>query len=113
MGDERNHTYLPEVERCQACHADAENFDINGVQTEIGAMLEEVKALLIGSGIMAADYTDDAGELQQGRSIPGVYPEAVAAAMWNYKLVVYDQSMGVHNSAYTKALLQQALDALR
>jgi hypothetical protein len=113
MGEERNHTYTPEVERCTECHTDAENFDINGVQTEIGAMLEEVKALLIGSGIMAADYTDDAGELQQGRSIPGVYPEAVAAAMWNYKLVVYDQSMGVHNSAYTKALLQQALDALR
>ncbi|HLF91610.1 MAG TPA: hypothetical protein VI451_21885 [Anaerolineales bacterium] len=113
MGEERNHTYAPDVERCVACHEDAENFDINGVQTEIGAMLEEVKALLIGSGIMAADYTDDAGELQQGRSIPGVYPEAVAAAMWNYKLVVYDQSMGVHNSAYTKALLQQALDALR
>jgi hypothetical protein len=113
MGDERNHTYLPDVERCVACHEGAENFDINGVQTEIGAMLEEVEALLIESGIMAADYTDDAGILQHGRSIPGVYPEAVAAAMWNYKLVVYDQSMGVHNSAYTRALLQQALDALR
>ena len=113
MGEERNHTYLPDVARCQACHADAENFDINGVQTEIEAMLEEVKALLMEDGIMREDYTDDAGNLQEGRSIPGVYPEAVANAMWNYKLVVYDQSMGVHNSAYAKALLQQALDALK
>jgi len=109
MGPERNHTYLPDVVRCQACHTDAENFDINGVQTEIGAMLEEVEALLIESGIMAADYTDDAGELQHGRSVPGVYPEAVARAMWNYKVVVYDQSMGAHNSAYAKALLEAAL----
>ena len=113
MGDERNHTYLPAVARCQTCHADAENFDINGVQTEVQAMLDEVHDLLVASGIMRADYTDDAGNLQEGRSIPGVYPEAVANAMWNYKLVVYDQSMGVHNSAYAKALLQQALDALK
>ena len=113
MGDERNHTYLPAVARCQTCHADAENFDINGVQTEVQAMLDEVHELLVASGIMAADYTDDAGNLQQGRSIPGVYPEAVAQAMWNYKLVVYDQSRGVHNSAFAKALLQQALDALK
>lgn len=113
MGDERNHTYEPEVARCQTCHADAENFDINGVQTEVQAMLDEVHDLLVASGIMRADYTDDTGNLQVGRSVPGVYPEAVANAMWNYKLVVYDQSRGVHNSAYAKALLQQALDALR
>jgi len=82
------------------------------VQTEVEAMLEEVKAALIASGIMAADYTDDAGELQVGRSVPGVYPEAVARAMWNYKMVVYDQSMGVHNSGYAKALLEAALKDL-
>ncbi|HEX9838294.1 MAG TPA: hypothetical protein VGA72_03055 [Anaerolineales bacterium] len=113
MGDESNHTYLPAVARCQTCHADAENFDINGVQTEVQAMLDEVHELLVASGIMAADSTDDDGNLQQGRSIPGVYPEAVANAMWNYKFVVEDQSRGVHNSAFAKALLQQALDALK
>jgi len=102
MGEERNHTYLPEVERCQACHADAENFDINGVQTEIAAMLTQVHDLLIASGIMN----------EEGRSIPGVYPEGVASAMWNYKMVEYDQSMGVHNSAYARALLEAALAAL-
>ena len=112
MGAERNHTYLPDVARCQECHTDAENFDIDGVQTEIGTMLEEVSALLIKSGIMAADYSDDAGELQHGRSVPGVYPEAGTTAMWNYKMVVYDQSMGVHNSGYAKALLEAALTDL-
>jgi hypothetical protein len=103
MGDERSHTYEPEVERCQACHVDAENFDVNGVQTEVQAMLDEVHGLLIAAGIMD----------EEGRSIPAVYPEAVVQAMWNYKFVEYDQSRGVHNSAYTKALLQQALDALK
>jgi hypothetical protein len=31
--------------------------------------------------------------------------------MWNYKFVVYDKSMGVHNSAFARALLEQALAA--
>ena len=103
MGEESNHTYLPDVARCQACHADAEDFNVNGVQTEIGEMLAEVHELLIASGIMN----------EEGRSIAGVYPEEIATAMWNYKLVEYDASMGVHNSDYARALLTQALEALR
>jgi hypothetical protein len=101
MGDERNHTYEPEVERCQACHTDAEDFDINGVQTDIGELLAQVKAALVANGIMT----------EEARSVPGVYPEAVASAMWNYKFVAEDQSMGVHNSKYARALLEQALAA--
>jgi hypothetical protein len=105
MGEERNHTYEPEVERCQACHADLEIFDLDGVQTEIQETLEEVQALLVEAGIIDLELGED-------RSAPGTYPEEVASAMWNYMFVVEDQSMGVHNPAYARALLQQALDAL-
>lgn len=111
MGDERNHTYEPQVVRCQSCHADLETFDNDGVQTEIAALLEEVKALLIDSGIMLADYEEN-GEIQHNRSVPGVYPEAVASAMWDYMFVVSDQSMGVHNPAFARALLEAAKAAL-
>ena len=62
-----------------------------------------VKPLLVASGIMT----------EENRSIPGVYPEEVAAAMWNYVFVIEDQSKGVHNPAFAKALLTQALDALK
>ena len=112
MGDERNHTYEPQVERCTTCHADIESFDLNGTQTEIRALLDEVKALLIASGIMSADFEEN-GELQQNRSVPGDYPAAVVAALWNYMFVVEDQSMGVHNPAYAGALLEAAKAALQ
>jgi hypothetical protein len=105
MGDERNHTYLPAVARCQACHEGAEDFDVNGVQTEVRAMVEELHAIFVERGML-----DPETDLW---IVPATYPEAVANAMWNYKFVVYDQSMGVHNTAFTKALLQQALDALK
>jgi hypothetical protein len=109
MGDEFNHTYVPQAARCQACHANAENFDMNGVQTEITAMLEELHGLFVAKGML-----DPETDLwKASASAPLTVPEAVANAMWNYKFVVYDKSMGVHNSAYTKALLEAALAAMK
>jgi hypothetical protein len=120
MGDEKNHTYNPTVARCQACHADAENFDINGTQTAITAMVEELHTLFVDQHLLNPEtdlwgiYDEAAATWEDpSRDAPLVVPEAVAQAMWNYKFVVYDNSMGVHNSAYTEALLQQALDAMR
>jgi hypothetical protein len=104
MGEERNHTYEPEVERCLECHEDAEDFDIDGVQTEVRAMFDELTTLFNEQGFI---------DPENGRWALDTYPEEAANAMWNYKFVEEDQSMGVHNSDYTKALLQQALDALR
>ena len=104
MGENDNHTYEPEVERCTECHEDAESFDIEGVQTEVQAMLDELTQLFLDQGIMDPD---------NGLWVTGTYPEAVANAMWNYSFVVEDQSMGVHNAEYTMAMLQQALEAMR
>jgi hypothetical protein len=120
MGEEANHTYAPEVARCQNCHADAESFDINGAQTEIEAMLEEVHTKLVDMKLLNPEtdlwgvYDPATGEFTNpSADAPLTVSEAVAQAMWNYKVVAYDASMGAHNSAYTKALLQQALDALK
>jgi len=102
-GDAAAHSFTPNVTACQACHADAKNFDINGVQTEIKAKLEEVKAALIAKGLLDAE----------GTIVVGDYPEAQAAALWNFLLVEEDKSMGVHNSTYANAMLDAALEALK
>jgi hypothetical protein len=105
MGDEASHTYQPDVARCQACHADAEDFDINGVRTEVTAMVDELTALFVEKGML---------DPEEGLwVVPATVPEAVANAMWNYKFVVEDQSMGVHNADYTKALLAAALETMK
>jgi hypothetical protein len=109
MGEERDHTYEPDVARCQACHADAENFDINGVQTEVKAMFDELHTIFVTKGML----DEESNTWITSADKPVTVPEAVAQAMWNFKVVEYDQSMGVHNPAYTKALLQQALDAMK
>jgi hypothetical protein len=120
MGEEFNHTYVPDVGRCVACHADAEDFDMDGTQTDVTAMVDELHALLVDKKLLNPE-TDLWGIYDPATSkwsnpsadAPLTVTEAVANAMWNYKFVIYDKSMGVHNSAYTKALLESALEAMK
>ncbi|MFQ6121998.1 MAG: hypothetical protein ACE5LA_02940, partial [Dehalococcoidales bacterium] len=93
----------PNLAGCETCHADIESFDRNGVQTEVEALLDELRELLIADGIM--DDTDHA--------VPGTYSAERAGALFNYLMVLEDRSDGVHNPAYAKALLQTAIDALK
>ena len=125
MGAEFNHTYLPKVARCTECHSDAKNFDVDGVQTEVGEMLEELHQLFIEKKLMNPDEVANPSSLwgiydpaadkwsNPSADAPLTVPEAVAQAMWNYKFVTYDQSQGVHNSGYAKALLEAALETMR
>ncbi len=100
LGESDNHTFEPEVDVCQACHADAEDLDINGVQTEVQAMLDELEEYLIAAG-----WLDE-----EGHPAVTLIPEAEAVALWNWIYIAHeDGSLGVHNPAYTKALLEAAL----
>jgi len=120
MGEEHNHTYEPDVARCQACHTDAQNFDMDGVQTEVKAMLDTLHTTFVDMKLLNPEndlwavWDPATGEFSSpSADAPLTVSEAVAQAMWNYVFVTEDQSMGVHNSVYTKALLQQALDATK
>jgi hypothetical protein len=105
VGENDDHSFEPNVAACQGCHADLADFDLNGAQTEVAGMLEELKAALVAKGML---------EEEADEAIVGVYPEAEAAALWNYIYIAHeDKSMGVHNSAYTKALLEASLAALQ
>jgi hypothetical protein len=104
IGEGGNHTFAASVTACQACHADAEDFDINGVQTEVQAMLDELKGALAAKGML---------DEEEDEPVVGEYPEAEAVALWNYITIAHeDGSLGVHNPAYTEALLEASLAAL-
>jgi hypothetical protein len=103
LGEGDSHTFESILAACTGCHADAEDFDINGLQTDVEALAAEVEELLKTKGLLD----------EEGEPVVGSYPEAEAAALWNWIYVaIEDKSMGVHNPAYTKALLEAALAAL-
>jgi hypothetical protein len=88
---------------CLKCHEDIESFDRNGVETEIAAMIEELRVLLVKQGLI-----DDTGA-----GIAGTFTAEQAGALWNYKTVTEDRSNGLHNPGYAKFLLQTGIDALK
>ncbi len=106
MGEGRDHSFEPAIDRCQACHGDAEDFDINGVQTQVQALSDELGEKLLALGVIDENGPD-------GHPIVEEAPENVAIALWNWIYVAHeDQSNGVHNSDYAIALLEAGLAAL-
>jgi hypothetical protein len=103
MGENYSHTYEPDVAACQACHADAENFDINGTQTEVQEGLDTLEQALIARG-----WLDE-----EGHPAVTAIPAPEAYALWNWIYISHeDGSLGVHNPAYTRDLIEASLEAL-
>lgn len=99
---------------CTDCHGDADNFDIQGVQTEIAGLLTDLADELINRGYLE---TDDNGNptgyaATHGGADPFTVSGDEAAAIVNFQLVYHDASHGVHNYKYTKALLVNSLETL-
>jgi hypothetical protein len=106
LGPNDSHSFAPDITVCQGCHSGAENFDINGVQTEVQAQLDALGELLVAEGVLSENTVD-------GHPTVTEAPENVATALYNWIYIAHeDKSLGVHNSAYTKALLQASFEAL-
>jgi hypothetical protein len=102
VGEGANHTFEPDVAACQECHSGMETFDDTGLQTDVQASLDELQAALTAKGLLDAE----------GTMVVGSYPAAEASALWNWIYIsMEDKSLGVHNPAYTKALLEASLAA--
>jgi hypothetical protein len=91
---------------CETCHADIDEFDLNGASSEVMALAEELKAILIAEGI----YNETSGLLNASSGSPLVLSPDKAGAVLNFLLVEEDGSMGVHNTKYAKALLQNSIE---
>ncbi len=101
---EGNHTWKPSVDACKSCHDSytGDDFDLNNIQTEVTALLATLQEKLIAEGLLA--YDDNRGEYRVVRNVKFYTP--YTRALWNYKTVLDDQSTGVHNPPYIKALLK-------
>ncbi|MDT8414816.1 MAG: hypothetical protein RQ735_05500 [Flavobacteriaceae bacterium] len=103
-GDEVGiHTMKPNIVTCQQCHPGATDFNINGVRTEIEDLITQLETRLIDRGIMNPD---------NGRNFTGDFPINLVSAYWNRIYLVEDQTLGVHNYEYAKALLVNTIEYL-
>jgi len=118
------------VEGCLACHPGATNFDILGKQAEIKALLntlgnkldvyldkDAAHPMIPGMAKAWSGYIDiyDATNNPDGvykSTNPFTVSQTVAKAIINFQIILRDRSLGVHNYAYTKALLTNTIAKL-
>ncbi|WP_163714072.1 hypothetical protein [Mangrovibacterium lignilyticum] len=98
------HTFAePYLDACAQCHGEVDDFDINGKQTEIEGLMDELAAILVTEGVLGDD----------GHVITGTYPVNVARGFYNYIAVEEDKSEGAHNPDYVIAILKNTIEALQ
>lgn len=103
------HSYIPSVAACNSCHGGTPITDYNygGVQSDVQALLDQLRDKLIAKGVLAYVDADAAYEPKVG-----TYPMIQAQAYYNWIGLVEDRSLGVHNPKYVRALLVNTLEAL-
>ena len=85
---------------CKPCHSSITSFDLNGDQTTIEGMYNQLKVQLATFNML-----DTNTMLLK----PKKYAQADLAVFWNFMLVDADRSMGVHNFQYTYDMLQAGI----
>ena len=95
------HSKNPTETSCTICHS-------NGIPSKdfLKEDFQALENLLVAEGIITID---DEGNVS---IVSGKYDLIPAAALWNYKMIYYDHSHGVHNPEYAKDLVQNSIDAL-
>jgi len=117
-----DHSMRVTIQSCQAvgCHVGATSFDMVGGQGNIRSALQELRVFLNDAGFLTRSETfpyealpvavlaDKNYELDKSRPANGLTAPQ-AGALYNYLLVARGSASGVHNPAYTKQLLFDAV----
>ncbi len=119
------HTFNPTINSCTACHAGIDDFNLNNVQTETAAQLDVLRDLLLAQGVIEEaveeffELDPETGDIVQVlvsdgyHPVRGTYSMAQAQAFFNWTGLVEDRSFGVHNPAYTEALIANSIEAIQ
>ncbi len=90
---------------CADCHGDMDDFDYQGVQTEIDTLVVNLRTELVNAGLVNATTG-------LPLSVTNVASDS-AGAVWNYMLAIEDRSRGVHNRRYLRGLLTSATEYMQ
>jgi hypothetical protein len=122
------HSWRPVDSKCIECH-NAVPGEADGFSSDMATLLALLN-LVEGQAVQLDEEGDPVfdengdlipipGETVTGIILPndrsqyGIYSDVAAMAAWNYKTALYDQSRGIHNPNYIKALLKNSIQALQ
>ena len=93
---------------CRPCHtAIGTTFDLNGAQTTIEGKYQQLKVLLAQKKVLDTNTMLLKGPMSATK--PKKFTQIQLAVYWNFCLVDADRSMGVHNFAYIRDMLDAGI----
>lgn len=98
-GPLHGHSFAPNLQACNTCHATPADFDYHGRRTEIAALRDSLFNLLPNNGTSPNFLASNSTRVQRE-----------AGYAWYF--VTNEGSMGVHNYPYARSLLINAIDYL-
>jgi hypothetical protein len=118
------HTWNASLSSCTDCHAGISDFDLNGTITEVRASLDQLRDLLIAQNVIEEGLEEifeldpETGDVisvivSDGfHPVPATHTMAQTQAYFNWVGLLEDRSFGVHNPAYTRALITNSIEAI-
>lgn len=111
---------IDKVDVCQSCHGPVEEFNfarkdydgdgvVQGVQTEVQNLLNQLSRLLPGSAYKANSNDYVADGLIKSPSAKTNWPVRFLQAAWNWQFVNVEGSKGIHNASYAVGLLKASI----
>jgi hypothetical protein len=119
--DEGGHSWTPVEAVCIQCHPSGVPEGLSGFDEDMATLLALLQSVE-GEGF---DEDVDGNIIPNGETIvgifevdgttskSGIFSDVAAMAAWNYKTALEDQSQGIHNPNYTRALLKNSIEALQ
>jgi hypothetical protein len=104
-GNDGSHTNYATENSCTSCHTSGVPSGLAGLEADMTTLRNLLASVVSQDGTVIGIIVDD-------RSQEGIFTIAEAQAAWNYMTITEDQSNGVHNPAYTKALVKNSIEAL-
>jgi hypothetical protein len=104
-------TPTQKVAPCIPCHSEVKTKfnDKEGLYEELKADLKAIEDILIAKG-----WLDPVTHYFKATTAAPIKTTTLnAAAMYNYKIMSYDKSMGIHNPKYMKAFIKNTLEHLK
>ncbi len=103
---------------CQSCHPGLETFDRNGVMTRIEDKLNTLEDLLKKANheYLPPFQPGKCATCHKGGTLPFMNEsedEIMEKAYLNYKLILHDRSLGIHNPGYIERLLDDSIAGIQ
>ena len=106
--DNGNHSWNPSLTNCAACHGDDFNYTIGDGPAGLKEDMETLEAKLIELGILVLNEDNEPEPVHPEIFVPLIQGQAA----WNFMYVLEDQSNGLHNPDYARALIKNSIEAL-